>query len=322
MEARQLAEQTRRSETASAVFDPPLAFNDLSIRLDGQLVCIRYRDQELPLQHRHWDKLRALYERQHADQELLLPRLWCMLRRYQTVFGGQGAAETAPAARATEGSGFHAAAPVSLFKALQETLAVGLECFASPLNCYLPTYCSAFADTDRFFGSLGSFFHLDLQEGSYQANPPFNEEVMAAMADRIEELLSASTAGALSFAVIVPEWVNPPTPALETMKRSRFLRAELVVKSTDHAYRNGQQHLVQESVELFPPFHDSHLFILQNDAGADRWPATPGVMERLAAAWSVAPAPRSVSDGRPGPSTANGGVGRRQSSAMLDDVHS
>lgn len=33
---------------------------------------------------------------------------------------------------------------------------------------------------------MGSFFDLDLVEGSAEANPPFNEEAMTAMVDRIE----------------------------------------------------------------------------------------------------------------------------------------
>ena len=283
-EAQALAVATRSKQpdgAPAATFDPPLGFTDLTVRLEGAVVQVAYLHNAIPLQHRHWDKLCALYGRQHADQELLLPRLWCMLRRYQTVFGSRD-----NGGRVSEGGGFQAAIPVPLFRALQESLGVGLECFASPLNCYLPTYCSAFADTDRFFGSLGSFFHLELTEGSCEANPPFNEEVMAAMANRIEELLSRPTAGPLSFAVIVPEWVDPPTPALETMKGSRFLRADFVVPAMKHRYRIGLQHLYDEASEPFDAVHDSHLFILQNDLGAERWPATPAVVQRLRDAWT------------------------------------
>jgi len=60
-----------------------------------------------------------------------------------------------------EGHGFHAACPPSEFTALRRVLGARAELFASPLNCYFPRYCSAFADTDRWFGSLGSFFEWD-----------------------------------------------------------------------------------------------------------------------------------------------------------------
>ena len=34
------------------------------------------------------------------------------------------------------------------------------ECYASPLNRYFSSYCSAFADTDAFFGSAGPLHHF------------------------------------------------------------------------------------------------------------------------------------------------------------------
>jgi hypothetical protein len=51
-------------------------------------------------------------------------------------------------------------------------MGVSVECFASPLNCHLPAFCSAFPDTDAAFGSLGSFFDFFPTEGSFQVNPP------------------------------------------------------------------------------------------------------------------------------------------------------
>jgi Phosphorylated CTD interacting factor 1 WW domain len=64
---------------------------------------------------------------------------------------------------AIQGPGFQAACPEAVFDVLQQSfLKVQHECFASPLNCYYGSYCSAFATTfDGPFGSLGSFWDLD-----------------------------------------------------------------------------------------------------------------------------------------------------------------
>ena len=70
------------------------------------------------------------------------------------------------------------------------------ECFASPLNCYYPSFCSLFPDTDRFFGSYGSFFSFRPKHGSFEANPPFVPEVMLAAVRHAEALLTASEAKA------------------------------------------------------------------------------------------------------------------------------
>lgn len=54
-----------------------------------------------------------------------------------------------------EGTGLQGALPVHVFEALHKLFGVSFECFASPLNCYFKQYCSAFLDTDGYFGSRG-----------------------------------------------------------------------------------------------------------------------------------------------------------------------
>lgn len=51
-----------------------------------------------------------------------------------------------------------AAAGPPVFKLLRDRLAVGCECFASPLNAAFSRFGSAFPDVDAPFGSAGSFF--------------------------------------------------------------------------------------------------------------------------------------------------------------------
>ncbi len=64
------------------------------------------------------------------------------------------------------------------------------ECFASPLNRNfdVPRFSSLFPDTDRFFGSTGSFFQLPLDSGSYEVNPPFDWYSVVQCIDRIGEV--------------------------------------------------------------------------------------------------------------------------------------
>ena len=64
----------------------------------------------------------------------------------QTFFG------TGP----NEGFELQGALPLSVFECLNRVFGVTFECFASPLNCFYKQYCSAFADTDGYFGSRGS----------------------------------------------------------------------------------------------------------------------------------------------------------------------
>ncbi|CAK9053854.1 mRNA (2'-O-methyladenosine-N(6)-)-methyltransferase (Cap-specific adenosine methyltransferase) (CAPAM) (Phosphorylated CTD-interacting factor 1), partial [Durusdinium trenchii] len=45
------------------------------------------------------------------------------------------------------GTGFQLALPVSAWQVLEEDFEVEAECFASPFNCWFPSYCSAFPDS-------------------------------------------------------------------------------------------------------------------------------------------------------------------------------
>ncbi len=52
-------------------------------------------------------------------------------------------------------------------------------------------FSSLFPDTDRFFGSVGSFFQLPLAGGSFEVNPPFDSQSVLLCIDRMVEVRSA-----------------------------------------------------------------------------------------------------------------------------------
>ena len=155
-----------------------------------------------------------LNKHRFSDSIKFEERVYCLMSRYQTFFRNNE--------MINEGYGMQAALPKKVFQALNIALNVKQEMFASPFNCYFRTYCSAFYDTDAYFGSVGSFFDFEPSEdGSFECNPPFTEEVIERMADRIDYLLTNSKF-ALSFIVFIPEWLDPPTPGLVKMEKSKF----------------------------------------------------------------------------------------------------
>ena len=117
----------------------------------------------------HFRKLRALFDRacgQNSAHKLVgdgktkdihsesafRRALFCLLARYRSLSGDY-----------SQGAGFQAAVPPACLQVMQKLWDVDCECFASPLNCFFPNFCSLFPDTDRPFGSLGSFFDLQPQ---------------------------------------------------------------------------------------------------------------------------------------------------------------
>ncbi|KAL6079977.1 mRNA (2'-O-methyladenosine-N(6)-)-methyltransferase [Balamuthia mandrillaris] len=226
-------------------------------------------------------------------EEAFLRRLFCMVARYEGL-GGEG---------------FQAALPKEAFAFLQAKLGVSHECFASPLNCSLPfgCYSSAFPDVDRFFGSRGNFFRealfhgwlssrhetseqqkdaesdddSDILEGSFQANPPFLEETMLALALCMERWLDCAEKRQrpLSFAVFVPGWKD--TPSYQLMADSFYLTKKMVLAKHQHAYLPGFQHRPSRRRPI--SYSDTFVFFLQSSAAAARWPISDSMLRSFSA---------------------------------------
>lgn len=62
----------------------------------------------------------------------------------------------------------------------------------------------------------------------------------------LPQKLLESSPEPLSFIVFIPEWREPPTPALTRMEQSRFKRHQLVLPAFEHEYRSGSQHICKK----------------------------------------------------------------------------
>ncbi|XP_058802747.1 mRNA (2'-O-methyladenosine-N(6)-)-methyltransferase [Phymastichus coffea] len=236
---------------------------------------MRYHGDTMYINNMHLTKLEHLYRYNCFDDrkfEMFLPRVWSMLKRYQTYLGS------------TESQATQMALPVTVFECLQRSFGVTFECFASPLNCYFRQYCSAFADTDSYFGSRGPFLDFRPISGSFQANPPYCEELMEAMVNHFERLLADSTEP-LSFVVFLPEWRDPAPNALLKLEASHFKRKQVVVPAMEHEYRHGFQHVLPKGEVNIRAIHGTLVVWLQNAAGNGRWGPTEERVEALLEAW-------------------------------------
>jgi phosphorylated CTD-interacting factor 1 len=245
----------------------------------GATVMLLFKDSSFPILKGHYEKLKKLYRKNTVElgyddegSTHFLSRIYCVLSRYETFFRNS--------TLRNEGYGMQGALPNYTFKEINKEFDVTQEMFASPLNCYFSTYCSAFLDTDVYFGSCGSFFEYEPIEGSFQCNPPFTEEVIERMADRIEILL-ASTELPLSFIVFIPEWLDPPTPGLIKMNKSAFKTRDIIVGGKKHKYVAGTQFLEHRGPLLYAAVHDTHVFFLQNKAGFEKWTPSEDKVEKL-----------------------------------------
>lgn len=229
----------------------------------------------------HVDKLHRLFAKFGSRGTGLMAsfeaRSWVLLTRYQALLGPH------------EGHGWHMALMPPVVDALVADFGVEHELFASPLNCALPSYCSLFEDSDGCFGSCGAFFDfcrgpLTRDGGSFECNPPFEEHLMRRVVHELVEALVACLEP-LSIVVVMPDW--PDSEALASVAAALQCRAHLHIAGDGHAYLSGRQHCCQprHRVQRNDQSRGSWMTILQNDAGAARWPTTPVRLQRLRAAW-------------------------------------
>ena len=240
----------------------------ISVQFNNNEVMVQCHDDRfndtITIQHIHYDKLHTLYQLQQHHSNDFHTKLYLLIRRYSSVFDG---------IEAYEGSAMHAAVPESSFQQLTDNFTITQELFASPLNCYYKQFCSAFIDTDYYFGSYGSFFDCVIVGGSYECNPPFVLEVMNNVANKLIDLLS-NTQQPLSIVIYVPYWNSPPAEYITKLSTTTYLQYHCIINDSQHQYVQGQQHQGTTDTRYFKAAHDTALYIIQNNAGTIKYPVT------------------------------------------------
>lgn len=175
---------------------------------------------------------------------------------------------------------------------------VTTELFASPLNSRFVRHCSAAADVDAAFGSVGSFFTADVRSGACLANPPFDPSTVAAMAARMEQLLCIADrdALALTFVVILPAWTEQA--CWQELRASPHRSCTVTLPKSKHSYIDGGQHYGRRgtSAALRLSVHDSSAIFLQSAVAAAQSPVTPSKQARLAVAFRAGLGPTGQPD--------------------------
>lgn len=150
----------------------------------------------------------------------------CMLMRYATFAGGS----------------FSWQVPFKVYERLYDKHGLTLEGCASPINSQLQLvspfrgrYCSAFKE-DQVFGSIGSIFNIDLEGEFALLNPPFVEDFMLFLVNKvIKTLNSANIKTTIIF--VVPAWADSK-PHID-LSKSKWLRARYDLTPGDYHYEDS-----------------------------------------------------------------------------------
>lgn len=210
------------SDVCSIIFTPKKKRSD-STKSNGEgagedSTSKRSKPFVVKLNASHYHKLRSMFDKTYSSDESVKEMLqsqidhafhsilFSMIIRYSSLSGGQQLNDL-------RGGGMQGAIHNEVFGCLSKWFGnFGVECFASPFNCHLSQYYSAFSspDIDGHFGSYGDFFYspnsVFLKEGWYELNPPFSPGIMDKMATRINDLIDLASKQnvKVAFVVIVP----------------------------------------------------------------------------------------------------------------------
>lgn len=255
---------------------------------DRRRVEIEYPGLEIALHIHsgHFEKLRGLYDAAPEASEIHKRK-----RPHQCTEGefDMAVAQLLLRYRALSGGGFQCSLTAPVFQCMRDQFGVAFEGFASPLNCHFGAgnYFSAFPDTDRAFGSLGSFFDSTPIRGSFELNPPFSADLYSKIVLHCEGLLLQADRESSPLSFILVIGATPAALALPVVKslvRSTFYRGSLIVPVESHVYVSGQQHL-RGSTETFRAC-DTGVYFFQSEAANLQWPVTPEKIDALRRAFT------------------------------------
>ena len=150
--------------------------------------------------------------------------------------------------------------PQKQYDYLYNNYSVRYEGFASPFNSKLigkrdAKFCSLFKDTDKVFGSMGSFFDVELNKNqAWAINPPFIESIMINTSKKILKMLKSRYDVFVFY--ILPAWND--SSSIQMIKRSKYLKHIKVLRKNTYFY---ESEILRKKIKAK---FNSVLFILSN----------------------------------------------------------
>ncbi|KMZ94461.1 hypothetical protein PVMG_01819 [Plasmodium vivax Mauritania I] len=171
-----------------------------------------------------------------------------LMMRYHTLVGN------------VRHSGLQSCVPKRVMTLLRRKLKIKRECFSSPLNAVLPSYCSFFPDIDTFFGSSGNFFEFPLRSGAYEVNPPFDVYLINQLIVYILHHLRKEE-HQLTFFLVIP-MLQDKNYFFELLSGSPYLSAHFLLARNSYTFSTR---LLESREEEYISTCDCFVFILQNE---------------------------------------------------------
>ncbi|KAL4506042.1 hypothetical protein ABPG72_013803 [Tetrahymena utriculariae] len=167
-----------------------------------------------------------------------------------------------------------------VFDLLKQHLGINTEVFASPFNSNLENYFSLF-ESDKYFGSLGNFNknYLNIQQ-SFQANPPFIDNLFTLFASQIMQILELNTQNNREVGcVIVFPWQD--NQGYYQLQNSDYFIDEIELLKNAHYYTD------QSSCSSIKSKFNTYILILGNNYFKDKYLQFPYLSDSIVEAFQI-----------------------------------
>ena len=140
---------------------------------------------------------------------------------------------------------------------------LSIECFASSINSESNIFCSLYYDTEKYFGSIGSFFNVQLVRGFYSFNPPYQVDIIETGILKIFDFFE-NTNEDLGFIITIPIWDNNGKKYMEDndLKNNNdvieYADFEIMNLIKESKYFNGLKMISKDEFTYID--HNFHLF--------------------------------------------------------------
>ncbi|KAL4480293.1 hypothetical protein ABPG74_020809 [Tetrahymena malaccensis] len=167
-----------------------------------------------------------------------------------------------------------------VFDILKQHLDINTELFASPFNRNLENYFSLF-ESDKYFGSFGNFNknYLNIQQ-SFQANPPFIDNLFTHFASQILQILDINNQKNREIGcVIVFPWQD--NQGYYQLQSSDYFIDEIELLKNAHYYTD------QNSCSSIKSKFNTYILILGNNYFKEKYLQFPYLSDSIVEAFQI-----------------------------------
>ena len=214
------------------------------------------------------DIYNKLKEKYNGNPDLFDILVWTMTYRYQILGSNNNQLGVLPK---------------NLLK-LKDDFGVNFELFGSSINFTLDKYCSLYYDIEKYFGSSGNFFNMNIASGVYNFNPPYQNDIIEKGINKLLNVLEEGN-GIFTFIITIPIWDNigkkimkfkyPEKKLLQEIEyedfeivkkiiNSKFFKLKLMISKNNFTYLDHNFHLFKNST-----IQNTYVIVLSNDNTAN-----------------------------------------------------